>query len=406
MESPTDLFGHPQDPSLVLHKGGLVIGTSKASRLSKAQQKFNRLVGRIEKIRRHIESTQSQLDQHLAFYGAALHPLEEKIAAHRKEFVQRLHPFLAHRELRVKSVRNRLKRLISHQLQMLLDYYGDLDSPELETIYKTVQGKTLDESDREELESTRAQMQDLCDFMGIDMDLSEIKEGISEEQLNRKFEELEARLNAAQGQAEFQAQSGGSPRREKPKSKRQLEREARDRAAEELRTRDIGRLYKQLAKLLHPDLEPDAARRQEKEAAMKRLTTAYKDGDLHTMLRLEVEWILQEQADANRLTDEKLAIYNDVLKEQVFELEEELRNLSSHPRYQPLHRFKVGFALPQDFDGEKGRQKLLGTLADIQRSVTALGSESGLAEVQDLLKAFAAREEHARQMKRMGFDWD
>jgi hypothetical protein len=402
MESSADLFGHPQEPALALRKGGLVIGASKASRLSKAQQQFNRLVGRIEKIRHRIESTQVQLDRQLAFYGAELHPLEDKIAALRKELVKQLHALLSHRELRAKGTRNRLKRLITLQLQMILDHFGDLDSPELQAIYKAVQGKTLDDSDREQIESARAQMEDLCDFMGIKVDLSDIKQGISEEALNRKFEELEARLNEAQGHAQADAE----PARERPKTKRQLEREARDRAAEELRTRDLGRLYKQLAKLLHPDLEPDASRRQEKEAAMKQLTTAYKDGDLHTMLRLEVEWILREQADAARLTDEKLAIYNDVLREQVAELEEELRSLGSHPRYHPLHNFKVGFALPGDFDGENGRQRLVESLSHLERSVAALATESAVTEVKQLLQAFAAREDHARQLKRMGFDWD
>lgn len=406
MESQADLFGHSQDPSLALRKGGLIIGTPKDARLSKAQQRFNRLASRIEKLRAAIDATQSQLDRQLAFYGAELHPLEEKIAALRKEFVKRLHPFVSHRDLRAKSVRSRLQRIIAHQLQMILDHFGDLDSPELTAIYKAVHGKTLDEADREEMESARAQMQDLCDFMGIDMDLSDIKEGASEEVLNRKFEELEARLNAAQSQPETASDANARPSPGKPRSKRQLQREARERAAEELRSRDIGRLYKQLAKLLHPDLERDAVRRQEKEAAMKRLTTAYKDGDLHTMLQLEVEWILREQADAARLTDEKLAIYNDVLKEQVVELEEELRQLSSHPRYRPLHNFKVGFALPEEFDGEHGRARLQNTLKDLGRSVNVLASESALGEINDLLQAFAAREEHARQMKRMGFDWD
>jgi len=65
----------------------------------------------------------------------------------------------------------------------------------------------------------------------------------------------------------------------------------------------------------HPDLEQDAERRRQKETVMQELTAAYRNHDLHTLLRLELEWIRREECDLDRMTEEKLAIYNSVFKE-------------------------------------------------------------------------------------------
>jgi hypothetical protein len=63
------------------------------------------------------------------------------------------------------------------------------------------------------------------------------------------------------------------------------------RAAEEFRKRSIAKLYKQLARVLHPDLEQDRGLQSEKVQLMQELTEAYRQNDLHTLLRLELQWI-------------------------------------------------------------------------------------------------------------------
>src|SRR5262249_2965949 len=120
------------------------------------------------------------------------------------------------------------------------------------------------------------------------------------------------------------------------KTKRQFKQEERMRQAEQARKKNITSIYRQLAKVLHPDLESDEARRQSKVALMQELTTAYHRNDLHTLLRLELEWIQREEGNLERLTDEKLAIYNQVLKDQLFELNLEIDGLAYHPRYGPI----------------------------------------------------------------------
>ena len=110
----------------------------------------------------------------------------------------------------------------------------------------------------------------------------------------------------------FQAraeQGGRRPGCERPKSARQLKREEKARQAEEMRKRSIASMYKQLARAVHPDLEQDAERRRQKETVMQELTAAYRNNDLHTLLRLELEWIRREEGDLDRMNDRREAGY-------------------------------------------------------------------------------------------------
>src|SRR5438477_11448234 len=84
------------------------------------------------------------------------------------------------------------------------------------------------------------------------------------------------------------------------------------RAAEELRKRSIANIYKQLARVLHPDFERDGERQKEKVELMQELTEAYRQNDLHTLLRLEMQWIENEGGNVAQLTEEKLGVYNEV----------------------------------------------------------------------------------------------
>ena len=108
------------------------------------------------------------------------------------------------------------------------------------------------------------------------------------------------------------------------------------RAEEEFRKRSIANIYKQLARVLHPDFERDTERQKNKVQLMQELTAAYRQNDLHTLLRLEMQWIENEGGDIDRLTEEKLGVYNEILQDQVQGLEQRLMGLIFHPRYRPI----------------------------------------------------------------------
>lgn len=127
----------------------------------------------------------------------------------------------------------------------------------------------------------------------------------------------------------------------KPRKKtaKQIAKEEREKAAQEQATKGLRSLYLSLVKILHPDIEPDPALREIKERNMKELTRAYEAGDIHTILRLEMEWIASESAAGKSLPEEKLKAYIATLSSQVQDLEEELEAVGFLPRFMPVQEF-------------------------------------------------------------------
>lgn len=145
---------------------------------------------------------------------------------------------------------------------------------------------------------------------------------------------LKERLESAAAAAEGQAPRSG--RRGRKAGKAQLEREKKQQEAEEAKRRDLKSLYKQLAKVLHPDLESDPARKAQKEEWMKRLTAAHAAGDLRELLCIEMEWLGVEASNLESASDEKLRVYCAVLKEQIAEVKMQSELLIEQPQYAAL----------------------------------------------------------------------
>jgi hypothetical protein len=101
----------------------------------------------------------------------------------------------------------------------------------------------------------------------------------------------------------------------------------REKILEDARQKSIQQLYRQLAKVLHPDLEQDPSLISVKEELMKQLTVAKERGDLLTMLQLELSWMQKDKSP------EQLKLYNVTLREQIKDLQAQIQALFLHPRY-------------------------------------------------------------------------
>ncbi len=361
--------------------GGLVVISRPGRPLSKAQRAFNRLVTKVEELRTRLDREIRRLDEALAYYGRHLHPRLQRQTALRKELVRALAPFLDGNRLR-KSERKTLRRFIGEQIDEIVGEEGSLTDEDLQALFKQVHGVDFGQVEQEEMDEVRSAMKAMFDEFGIGIDLSDLRRDMSDEELAAKAAEMAEKI---QQKAEEEERSFHPPAR---RTKRQLEKEERMRQAEQLRNKSIASVYKQLAKVLHPDLEPDAGRKQAKGVLMQELTAAYRDNDLHTLLRLEMEWIQREEGDVERLTEEKLSIYNQVLKEQVSELERELTELPYHPRYQPIAVpvGSLGIGLRTEDPAEM--RWLNEAIASMEASLARMRNGQPLDEVRDILKAY------------------
>lgn len=359
----------------------LTLVSRRGRPLTKTQQTFNRLVTKIESLRLKLGRETRRLDEALAYYGKHLYPRLRRKTELLKGLVRALATFLDDKGLKGKKARLTLCQLLANQLEEIYFEEGSLADDDLRTLFERVHGRGFEEVASAEFEEQREQIESMLSDIGIDIDLSDIRPGMSEETLAAKAAETMARLRR---EVEEKQQSS-SPRRRK--NRRQMEREERQRQAEERRKKTVATIYKQLARVLHPDLEPDAALRRQKEVLMQELTAAYRNNDMLTILRLEMEWIEREEGDIERLSDEKLTIYNQTLNEQVQNLERELCELPYHPRYQPITVPDGPFDLQIQIDGPAQARALDEVNAGMEASIRALQSENGLVALKVLLQA-------------------
>jgi hypothetical protein len=117
-----------------------------------------------------------------------------------------------------------------------------------------------------------------------------------------------------------------SGRRAKRTEAEDAVRAKREQAAKEV-NQSLRDVFRKLVSALHPDREPDSTERVRKNQLMQRVNQAYEANDLLTLLGLQLEI---EQIDATHLSStsaERLAHYNQILREQLTRLEAELESI-------------------------------------------------------------------------------
>jgi hypothetical protein len=235
---------------------------------------------------------------------------------------------------------------------------------DLREIYGTVHAVDYAEHERKTLASVKEALAKTFAEAGLEADFSELESATSEADFMAKAEELSARVRKMK-EAELEAahcRDAGHHSTE----------DESVRAAEEFRKKSIAAIYKQLARVLHPDLERDSERQKEKVELMQELTVAFRQNDLHTLLRLEMQWIEKEGGDIEHLTEEKLGVYNEFLARQVDGLEKRLRDLVLHPRYRPILVWRNRRAQP--INGPDKARELDESIATLEQAVRLLSA--------------------------------
>ncbi len=118
---------------------------------------------------------------------------------------------------------------------------------------------------------------------------------------------------------------------------------------------------------------------------MKQLTAAYKNNDLHTLLRLELEWLQKEESDLDKLSDEKLEIYNRALKEQTEELEAEIYITVQHPRYFPLQKYARFFGI-EGVNLKQEKKNLEAKIKWMTADIEELKGKSSLKKLKEIIR--------------------
>lgn len=305
---PTDLFGDTLSPQTDNTTGSMrslkVSAKQPGQILTPAQQRFNRLISRIQNLTVQIQELDQRVSRLQPSHQKALSALHQQMDVLQKNMLLQLHT-----NLQTVQLGKLQKRALTDIITHLLLQTEDLQDPELRALFDQYfspdEQAMWAEDEAESMQRLRElvkeklsedEHQDLPDDPDTLMALL-LKQMAAEQPAHVTPPQKPRRPNARQQQAEQQALN----------------------AKATLRT-----LFRQLASALHPDREPNPEERERKTALMSQVNAAYERQDLAALLQLQLQTTALDAQAIARMTDEKLATMSTLLKLQVSTLEAEL----------------------------------------------------------------------------------
>jgi len=285
----------------------LRIGQPKTA-LNKRQKEFNQLSERIEQLDKVIPDLRNTYELLIERVQKEYNPIVMEYQEFRVELVKHLDR-MYEKDLYRKAYLTKLAYLISeisfdlivnYKFEELLPLFNKYSEVDLETALR-------------ELKRADSQL--------IDTKLLAEENEITEEEI---FHELDP---------EEQERIKAELRAEKVKAHQEEAKQARQILQKQKTTKSVRKVYMDLVKAFHPDLETDEAEKLRKTEIMQRVTQTYQENNLLELLKLQIEFERIDQDHLENMGKEQLTYYNLVLKEQVEELEKEKEELQQQISY-------------------------------------------------------------------------
>lgn len=171
---------------------------------------------------------------------------------------------------------------------------------------------------------------------GIEIDLDDMnRTGFDSEEERESHEEKyrEFREKYEEYRSDY-FRGRGSQSNERKKNKSQSEKEKKILESERLLSTDINTLFKNLAKLIHPDKEQDPALREKKSKLMTKLSGARDNMNIAEILeiKLQVDELIPNQQTDVSFHDTSIKRFVGIIKSKIRELEDSIRQrFFSHP---------------------------------------------------------------------------
>lgn len=322
--------------------------------LSKAQKEFNRLtekIGVLENTLSDLRTTASTLQQRIQTEYVPLLSEYNQLRAKLIRLFDRAHG----RPETTRNEKNKLADLIINLSRPLIDEHGQ---DELKPIFEKYTHTRFDHSDDQTERDVSETMKKRISVMyGITFD-EQADISTHEKLMAYVDEQLRARQSSDKPPNE--------DRQKKPTSvKKKFE--------EQNTTKAVRMLYRDLVKTFHPDREPDENEKARKTEIMQRVTQAYEKSDLMALLRLQMEYKRIDQRHLETLAEEQLRYYNNILKQQVEELDQELFDLQTQLSTALGKPFaSIGSALGIEFSFNNDIRELKRSIKDMKRQVKEL----------------------------------
>ncbi|KVZ04172.1 J domain-containing protein [Burkholderia stagnalis] len=289
--------------------------------LSKGQKAFNALIKQIEKRRKRLSAWEHVMPAFQKRYVDELLPLERAWTELRTTMTFRLDEASERKGL-TKAEQRTISTLIANLAGDLLDANADA---RLKAIYNRHGGTDYDVEMAAEFATMKAELEAM---LGVELD-----DDLDMSAHDEVLQHVRAKLEQERARDEANKRAREARRAERQKSAKQLAKESQQQAEQVELSQSIRDVYRKLASALHPDREPDPLERERKTSLMQRVNQAYDRNDLLKLLELQLELEHIDQHAINQISEDRLKHYNKILKEQVAELDQEIRHVESHLRF-------------------------------------------------------------------------
>ncbi|KVP51153.1 molecular chaperone DnaJ [Burkholderia ubonensis] len=289
--------------------------------LSKGQKAFNALIKQIEKRRKRLSAWEHVMPAFQKRYVDELLPLERAWTELRTTMAFRLDEASGRKGL-TKAEQRTLSTLLASLAGDLLDANDDA---QLKAIYNRHRGTDYDDEVAAGFATMKAELEAM---LGVELD-----DDLDMSAHDEVLQHVRAKLEQQQARDEANKRAREARRAERQKSAKQLAKESQQQAEQVALSQSIRDVYRKLASALHPDREPDPLERERKTSLMQRVNQAYDRNDLLKLLELQLELEHIDQHAINHISEDRLKHYNKILKEQVAELDQEIRHVESHLRF-------------------------------------------------------------------------
>lgn len=300
--------------------------------LSKGQRAFNALIKQIENRRKRLTDWETATVQFQGRYASEFLPLERSRIALQIRLVRSLDQVYEH-DAFTKAERRKISALIVDLAHDLID-----EDASLKTLYNKYSGTDFDREAALQAAEMKSRLE-----AALGVDLGDDADVHSEEAL---LQRARAHIEQRAEKKAAAASKREARRAARTKSPKQLAAEAREEDEQAQMSLSIREVYRKLASALHPDRETDPQERDRKTRLMQRVNEAYDKGNLLQLLELQLELEHIDQHSINRISEARLAHYNQILKDQVRELDRQIHRVETTFRY--TYGYQRFEALPPD----------------------------------------------------------